>query len=260
MMAATEESKEESARMFSADENAALRSPFQGAAGRASPALVAVCGFASNVGKTTLVCDLLGALAGWEAIKITRGHYRSCGKDPHACCVSHLLGSEPLVRTGRADTYAPGKDTGRYWDAGASNVHWLIATGAQVGLGVRRALSRVSARGVVVEGTSFLEHVEADFAIMVARADGGAIKPTARRALRKCSAIYLSDESGDSGDALARFAAWARTSPDRGLVERPPVYTRGDLPRLVALVNEACARAKCAATDEARDAEREVVV
>ena len=63
---------------------------------------------------------------GWEAIKTTRGHYRSCGKDPHACCVSHLLTEEPLVRSGRAETYEPGKDTGRYWDAGATNVHWLI--------------------------------------------------------------------------------------------------------------------------------------
>lgn len=245
--------------MISTDEKAGLRAAGGDAAALPSPALVAVCGFASNVGKTTLVCDLLGALAGFEAIKITRGHYRSCGKDPHACCVSHLLGIEPLIRTGRAETYAPGKDTGRYWDAGASNVHWLIATSAQVGLGVRRALSRVSARGVVVEGTSFLEHVEADFAIMVARADGGAIKPTARRALGKCSAIFLSDESGDSDNVLARFAAWSRTSPDRELVESLPVYTRDDLPRLVSLVGESCARAKRAAPGAERDAERAAV-
>ena len=32
---------------------------------------------------------------------------------------------EPLVRSGRKETYEFGKDTGRYWDAGASNVHWL---------------------------------------------------------------------------------------------------------------------------------------
>ncbi|MDQ3907341.1 MAG: hypothetical protein M3268_03250 [Acidobacteriota bacterium] len=246
--------------MISTDEGAALRASGGDAAVRPSPALVAVCGFASNVGKTTLVCELLGALAGWEAIKITRGHYRSCGKDPHACCVSHLLGTEPLVRTGRAETYAPGKDTGRYWDAGASEVHWLIATSAQVCVGVRRALSRVRAQGVVVEGTSFLELVEADFAIMVARAEGGHVKPTARRALRKCSAIFLSDESGDPEAARARFAAWARTSPDRELVESLPVYTRDDLPRLVALVNESCARAKRAAPYEAHDAERATVV
>ena len=81
---------------------------------------VAISGFSSEVGKTTLLCELLRAFPGWEAIKMTRGHYRSCGKDPHACCVSHLLGDAPVIRSGHAQTFAPGKDTGRYWDAGAS--------------------------------------------------------------------------------------------------------------------------------------------
>src|SRR5882724_13474403 len=58
---------------------------------------VAVAGVSSEVGKTTLLCELLREFPGWEAIKMTRGHYRSCGKDPHACCVSHLLGDEPLI-------------------------------------------------------------------------------------------------------------------------------------------------------------------
>ena len=47
------------------------------------------------------MCELFKAFPGWEAIKTTRGHYRSCGKDPQACCVSHLLSEEPLVRSGR---------------------------------------------------------------------------------------------------------------------------------------------------------------
>src|ERR1044071_4196015 len=150
---------------------------------------IAISGFSSDAGKTTLLCELLSAFPGWEAVKITRGHYRSCGKDPHACCVSHLLGDEPLIRSGRAETYAPGKDTGRYWDAGAANVHWVIVTDAQVGEGVRLALERVNAPGVIVEGNSFLRSVEVDFALMVARAEGGKLKPSARRALRKSSAL-----------------------------------------------------------------------
>jgi uridine kinase len=44
---------------------------------------VAIAGISSEVGKTTLLCQLLQEFRGWEAIKITRGHYRSCGKDPH---------------------------------------------------------------------------------------------------------------------------------------------------------------------------------
>src|SRR5256885_6934430 len=148
---------------------------------------VAIGGFSSEVGKTTLVCELLRHLPGWQAIKITRGHYRSCGKDPHACCVSHLLSEEPLIRSGREQTYTPGKDTGRYWDAGASNVHWVIVTEEQVEQGIKLALEQVKAEGVFIEGTSFLRFMNVDLALMVARS-GLKIKASARRALAKTSA------------------------------------------------------------------------
>ena len=157
------------------------------------PVVIGVGGFTSDVGKTTLVCELLRAFPGWEAIKTTRGHYRSCGKDPHACCVSHLLSDKPLVRSGRDETYEAGKDTGRYWDAGASNVHWLIATDNQIETGIREALARVKSPGVFVEGNSFAEFVTTDYFVMVRRAGNEKIKSSARRALENTSAIYVSD-------------------------------------------------------------------
>jgi hypothetical protein len=195
---------------------------------------VGVGGFASNAGKTTLMCELLGALEpGWEAIKITRGHYRSCGKDPQACCVSHLLSEQPVIRSGRAETYAAGKDTGRYWDAGASNVHWLIVTDKQVERGIKLALERVNAKGVLIEGTSFVQFVEVDLMLMAARASGmDKIKPSARRALAKTDALYLFEEGEE---ARARFAASPFGENSEGSI---PIYTRADLPRLVERVRE----------------------
>ena len=198
--------------------------------------IVAVGGFSSEVGKTTLLCEFLRALPGWEAIKMTRGHYRSCGKDPHACCVSHLLGDKPVIRSGRAQTYAPGKDTGRYWDAGASNVHWVIVTDGQVEQGIRLALERVEAPGVLIEGNSLLKSVRADFAVMVARAGGGKIKSSARRALAKSSVLYLSDEGDAHGTARERFASWCRGSADRDVIGALPIYTHAELPQLISHV------------------------
>jgi len=197
---------------------------------------VAIGGFSSEVGKTTLLCELLRALPGWEAIKLTRGHYSSCGKDPRACCVSHLLGDEPLVRSGRRETYAPGKDTGRYWDAGAANVHWVIVTDAQVEQGIRLALERVRAPGVLIEGNSFLKFVDADFAFMVVRAGGGKLKPSARRALKVCSALYLSDGAGETTAARERFTSQLRDDADRYLLALLPLYTRAELPDLIARI------------------------
>jgi molybdopterin-guanine dinucleotide biosynthesis protein len=202
---------------------------------------IVIAGVGSNTGKTTLLCDLLRELTrrqSWEAIKLTRGHYRSCGKDPHACCVSHLLSEQPVVRSGREETYAFGKDTGRYWDAGASNVHWVIVTENQVEQGIRQALSRVKSGGVLIEGTSVLKFIDPDFAVMVARADQmnqTKTKPSARRALAEglVDAIYLSGEFTSEGDALA-----LQDSDLSKLAGGAPVYSNRDLPNLISEIRE----------------------
>ncbi len=155
------------------------------------PKVIAVGGFSSDTGKTTLMCDLLRSFPGWEAIKTTQGHYRSCGKDPHTCCVSHLLSDEPIIRSGHEQTYTPGKDTGRYWDAGAANVHWLIATDNQIDRGIKQALQRVTSEGVFIEGNSFSEYVAVDAMIMVVRESQTSVKRSAKRALSDTTAFFV---------------------------------------------------------------------
>ncbi len=202
------------------------------------PAIIAVSGFSSEVGKTTLVCDLLRAFPGWEAIKVTRGHYRSCGRDPHVCCVSDLLSDQPVIRSGHAQNYKLGKDTGRYWDAGAANVHWVIVTDEQVEQGIKQAVERITAPGVFVEGNSILDFIQADFAVMVSRAGGGKIKGSARLALAQSSAIYLSNVTEEGTDERAKFALWRRVSGMDKLIGDLPIYTQKDLPVLTDLVQE----------------------
>ncbi|HEY0348242.1 MAG TPA: hypothetical protein VGC60_08800 [Pyrinomonadaceae bacterium] len=169
------------------------------------PTIVAISGFSSNVGKTTLMCEVLEQLPGWEAIKLTRGHYRSCGRDPAGCCVSDMLRDEPVIRSGREANYQAGKDTGRFWDAGASNVHWVIVKDDQVAQGITEALARVENDGVIVEGNSLLEYVKADLTIMCARSEGGKIKPSARRVLSKIDFLYLSTLEATAVNAKRQF-------------------------------------------------------
>jgi len=158
-----------------------------------APKLVVVAGTSSSVGKTTLVCDLLGLLSGWEAIKVTRGHYRSCGKQSEACCVSHLLGERPIVHSDPTITKVSGKDTERFWQAGATGVHWVIAKSNQVNEGLTEALSRVRSPGVIIETTSGLDVLTPLIAVLVARQPVDDIKQSARRALkqRKIDAVYV---------------------------------------------------------------------
>jgi len=199
-----------------------------------TPAIIAVSGFSSNVGKTTLVCELLRRLPGWEAIKLTRGHYRSCGRDPAGCCVSDLLRDEPVVRSGREANYETGKDTGRFWDAGASNVHWVIVNDDQVERGIKEALTRVRAAGVVVEGNSLLDYVKPDLAVMCARAEGGKVKPSGRQALAKADLLYLSSLDADSSTARKQFAEWRANLKIDLEFDGLPIYTSDDLEQLAA--------------------------
>ena len=202
------------------------------------PTIVAVSGFSSNVGKTTLVCELLRHLPGWEAIKLTRGHYRSCGRDPDTCCVSDLLQEKAVVRSGRDSNYESGKDTGRFWDAGATNVHWVIVKDDQVEQGIAEALSRVKAEGVVVEGNSFLKYVKADFTIMCSRSDGGKIKSSAREALTKTDVLYLSTVNGQVGVARQEFERWRSTLPIALDLDDVLLHTSENLTELIAFIRK----------------------
>jgi len=193
----------------------------------AGPTIVAVSGLSSNTGKTTLMCELLRRLPGWEAIKLTRGHYRSCGKDPQGCCVSDLLRDEPLIRSGREANYEAGKDTGRFWDAGAANVHWVIVGEDQVEQGIKQALARVNVAGVLVEGNSLLDYVPADFALMCARAGANKLKTLARRMLERADALYLSTlDDCDGTTARARFDEWHEGLATEISLNGLPVLTR----------------------------------
>jgi molybdopterin-guanine dinucleotide biosynthesis protein len=205
----------------------------------ACPTVVAVSGLSSNTGKTTLVCELLQHLPGWEAIKITRGHYRSCGKDPSGCCVSDLLREEPLIRTGREANYERGKDTGRFWDAGAANVHWVIVGEDQVERGIKQALSRVRSAAVIVEGNSFLDYVSADFAITCARAGENKLKTSARRTLEKADALYLSTiEPCELQEARARFDEWRVGLSVDLHIAGLPTFSRHELPALLEVIHQ----------------------
>lgn len=200
------------------------------------PRVVAVSGFSSNVGKTTLVCELLRQLPGWEAIKLTRGHYRSCGRDPAGCCVSDLLRDEPVVRSGRLANYQVGKDTGHFWDAGAANVHWVIVKDDQVERGINEALSRVEADGVIVEGNSFLEYVTADLAIMCARSEGGKIKPSARKALAQSDFLYLTTLDASAENAKTQFEEFRGGLTIDLDLNGLPIITQEDLPGLLSTI------------------------
>src|SRR5687767_2256357 len=190
--------------------------------------IVTVSGTCSEVGKTTLVCELLTRLPGWAAIKVTRGHYRSCGRDPDTCCVSGLLGDEPRVFSDRADTDVTAKDTGRYWAAGAADVRWVVVARGQEAKGIALALVELGDHpGVVIEGNSVVESLDLDLVVMVALCDQMEIKVSARRIIGRVHGLYVPEWNGVAdGDPASLVGA-------RGAWERP-VWGPDDLDRIAA--------------------------
>jgi hypothetical protein len=150
--------------------------------------------------------------------------------------VSDLLRDEPVIRSGREANYQAGKDTARFWDAGAVNVHWVIVKEDQVEQGINQALDRVEAGGVVIEGNSFLEYIEADLAVMCARAEGGKVKPSSRRALAKTDLLYLSSLDADDLTARKQFASFLASLPLDLNLQGLAIFTHADIRRLVSQI------------------------
>ncbi|HEU4386499.1 MAG TPA: hypothetical protein VFV34_01795 [Blastocatellia bacterium] len=197
------------------------------------PILVSVSGLHSEAGKTSLLCGLLRRYPGWTAIKITRGHRRSCGREPDTCCVSPLLSDKPLVLSGREATFEAGKDTGRYWEAGAGDVHWVIATSEQVNQGVQSALERVRGEGVFIEGNSFLRFARADYSVMVAAPDIREVKSSALRIMPIIDALYVNSQQLDPDTVQG---VRSRLKRQAGLKEETPIYFESGIDELAANV------------------------
>ena len=136
-----------------------------------------------------------------------------------------------MIRSGRESNYEIGKDTGRFWDAGAANVHWVIVNDDQVEQGITEALSRVRAAGVIVEGNSFLEYVTADVTIMCARSEGGKLKSSARRVLPRIDFMYLSSLEGSAASAKQQFQEFSHSL--KLPLDQCAIITRDDIPTLL---------------------------
>jgi len=149
-----------------------------------------------------------------------------------------LIRDEPVIRSGREANYEAGKDTGRFWDAGAANVHWVIVKDDQVERGIKEALTRVKSDGVLIEGNSFLEYVTANIAVMCARAEGGKVKPSARHALTKSDLLYLSSLDGDGVGAQTRFEKWRASLPIDLDFDGLPILTLIDLSQILARIRK----------------------
>ena len=92
---------------------------------------------------------------------------------------------------------------------------------------------------MIIEGNSFLEFINPDYAITCARAGENKLKSSARRTLAKAGALYLSTiDQTDRDTAIEGFEKWRASLSINLEVADLPIYTREGIPALIQSICE----------------------
>lgn len=139
-------------------------------------AVIVVCGSGRGVGKTALVCGLIGALAefDWMAVKIT----------------SHAHGKAEAVCEETASGH--GTDTSRYLAAGARRALLVTADEDELALRLSELRERVGVGAhVLYESNRVLRHVAPDVCLAVMSGAMDEAKPSFCEAFERADALVL---------------------------------------------------------------------
>lgn len=190
--------------------------------------ILCITGAMSNVGKTTLIENLLPKLPGsWGVCKVTLCRIEENHRCPHGkdttCGICNEDLDDFIIEESRQVLETEGKDTWRYKQAGAARVLWVRTRPEYLHDAVSKAVDRLSdLDGVVFEGNNALAVLEPDLAVMALGVPAGS------RVKYKASAKKILDRvelSGDAGDPVFQqeiiSRAWAALSSGVRKADRP---------------------------------------
>ena len=189
--------------------------------------VIVVGGHTRSIGKTQLVCDLIGAFpeARWIAGKITQyghgvcarnGKCCDCAPDEHICALTW-------------EKRASDTDSGRFLGAGALRSFWLRTKQGHLAEGLpllRSALrdcereAESPATNLILESNTLLEFVKPSFYLMVLDAAKEDFKDSARRQMEEASAFVLR-RPRQAAIASEPWVAWSGIS---ARVDRKPQF------------------------------------
>lgn len=183
--------------------------------------ILVIGGHSRNVGKTSVVADVIRALPDrrWTAIKITQFGHGVCSSSGADCeCATDPDHPFALTRETSLDS---GTDTARYLAAGARESLWLRTRAGELGFAVP-ALKRVIARSanVIIESNSVLQFLKPDLFLAVLRPDVADFKDSSRLYLDRADAFLW------SGDAPREHPVWPAVT--RRWASRKPGFRLAD--------------------------------
>jgi len=154
-------------------------------------ALVVIGGHSRNVGKTSVVAELISALREfeWTAAKITQYGHGICSDNGEACdCAAgdHSWAiSEEQDRSGEFDT-------SRFLVAGARRVFWVRTEQGRLAEAMPSLRQRLEgARNIIIESNSVLKYLRPDLYLTVLDPATADFKTSAREFLDRADAVIL---------------------------------------------------------------------
>jgi hypothetical protein len=195
--------------------------------------VIVVGGHTRSIGKTQLVCDVIGAFAGagWIAGKITQYGHGVCAQNGEDC---DCAPEEHVCAMEWENSRNSGTDSARFLAAGARRSFWLrtkqgfLAEGLPLlRAALRAALEECSHTGgkeppVIIESNSLLQFLKPSLYLAVVDPGKEDFKDSARAALDRADAIVL---RGEFSDAERAEPPWMRF-PAKLLREKPSVVQR----------------------------------
>jgi hypothetical protein len=157
-------------------------------------AIVVIGGHSRNIGKTSVVCDLIAAMPekNWTAIKITQFGHGVCSANGEPCdCET----ADHTLAVSEERDPATGTDTSRYLAAGARRSYWVrTRTGDLVEAMPRIRAEMTRAENVILESNSVLRFLRPD--VYAAVLDGGVadFKASSLRYLDRADAILFTGD------------------------------------------------------------------
>jgi len=173
--------------------------------------ILAVTGATSKTGKTALIRRLIPLLPGWAVCKVTTCFHHPGGTCPRGqedtCGICNTLDAPFLIIEDPAVIQQPATDTGLYAEAGAVRVIWVESRPESLAEVLPLVLDRLKDYpGIIFEGNHVLQHIDADFSVMMA-GDGRRFKKSAE-AVRDRVSLTVDNWDFDAAvkAVLERFA------------------------------------------------------
>ena len=170
-------------------------------------AIVVVGGHTRNIGKTTLVTQILTATAElqWTAMKITQYGHGVCSANGEACDCATADHSLAVSEERSKDS---GTDTSRMLVAGATRVLWVRTQQGSLAEAMPRVRKEIAASGnVLIESNSVLRFLRPDLYVAVLDPAVADFKASALRYLDRADAIFT------PANSVGMDNAWSGVAP-----------------------------------------------